>query len=142
MNWRNEWDAIGARIDGVLAAGHFLVQTLQVQSSDTYGVIQHLSSQTVKIVGEIEGFSAHAAGSAPESALEAISTFLTTHQQRIQNTQQITGLEGLRVRLAPLAWLRAEVDYHLRDFTAVARKLSERAFLHLQQTIVADDVAR
>lgn len=46
------------------------------------------------------------------------------------------------MRLAPLAWLRAEVDYHLRDFDAVARRLSERAFLHLQQTIIADDVVR
>jgi len=79
----------------VLAAGHFLVQTLQVQSADTYGVTQHLSSQAVKIVTEIEAFKAHAANSAPASALEAISAFLTTHQHKIQSTQQITGLEGL-----------------------------------------------
>jgi hypothetical protein len=37
-----------------------------------------------------------------------------------------------------LAALRAAVDYHLQDFTALARRTSERAFLHLQRSIVAD----
>ena len=82
-----------------------------------------------------------ARGIAPQKAVEAISTFLDKHRMRM-NDPSLRGVEHLKVSLVPLAWLRAEIDYHLSDFESVAKRLSERAFVHLQQLIVADDVVR
>lgn len=141
MGWRTEWDGLGARIDGLLAAGHFLIQALQVSSEDPYGIAQHLSYQAIDVVAELEAFKGRAEGVAPAKALQAISRFIEVHKKRIDD-KSVAGLGGLKARLTPLAWVRAEVDYHLRDFEAVGRRLSERAFLHLQQSIVADEVVR
>jgi hypothetical protein len=141
MSWRTEWDALGARIDGLMAAGHFLIQALQVNSEDTYAIVQHLSNQAIDTVAELEAFKGRSDRVAPAKAIQAIDRFIETHKTRINDTS-VKGLGGLKARLTPLAWLKAEVDYHLRDFEAVARRLSERAFLHLQQSIVADEVIR
>lgn len=141
MNWRSEWDGLGARIDGLLAAGHFLIQALQVNSDDPYGIAQHLSYQAIDVVDGLEAFRLRSEGLAPAAALRAIDQFIKDHKKRISD-KQIAGLGGLKARLTPLAWVRAEVDYHLRDFEALGRRLSERAFLHLQQSIVADDGVR
>lgn len=141
MNWRTEWDAIGARIDGLLAAGHFLIQALQVNSDDPYAMAQHLSYQAIDVVDGLGAFRLRAEGLAPAAALRAIDEFMNAHKKRISD-KQIAGLGGLKARLTPLAWVRAEVDYHLRDFEALGRRLSERAFLHLQQSIVADEGIR
>ena len=141
MSWRTEWDALGARIEALLAAGHFLVRTLQVSSEDPYGTIKRLSDQAIDVLGELETFQTRSKGGIPDRATEAIRRFLDERKQRI-NDRSAGGLGGLKARLTPLAWIRAEVDYHLKDFEAVGRRLSERAFLHLQQSIVADEVVR
>jgi len=141
MRWRSEWDALGARIDGLLAAGHFLIQALQVNREDPYRMVQHLSDQAIDVVAELEAFRVRSENVAPTKALQAISRFIETHKKRMTD-QSVAGLGGLHARLTPLAWLRAEIDYHLSDFDAVARRLSERAFWHLQQSIVADEVMR
>lgn len=44
----------------------------------------------------------------------------------------------VQARLTLLASLQSELTYHLPDFSAVAKRLSERAFLHLQRSIMAD----
>ncbi len=141
MTWRTEWDALGARVEALLAAGHFLVRTLQVSSEDPYGTIKRLSDQAVDVLGELQAFQERSKGGIPDRATNAIARFLEEHKQLI-NDGSAGGLGGLKARLTPLAWIRAEVDYHLRDFEAVGRRLSERAFLHLQQSIVADDAVR
>src|SRR5206468_402278 len=104
-----------------------------------YGIAQHLSYQAIDAVAELEAFKSRSEGVVPEKALQAIDRFIEAHKKRITD-KSIAGLGGLKARLTPLAWVRAEVDYHLRDFEAVARRLSERALLHLQQSIVADEV--
>jgi hypothetical protein len=45
---------------------------------------------------------------------------------------------NVSTRLILLASLQSELTYHLSDFSAVAKRLSERAFLHLRRSIVAD----
>jgi hypothetical protein len=78
---------------------------------------------------------------APDKALAAIDVFLDTHRMRM-NDPSVKGIEKIKVSLVPLAWLKAEVEYHLSDFESVAVRISERAFIHLQQVIVADEVVR
>lgn len=48
------------------------------------------------------------------------------------------GNRYLHSRLSALVALETELSYHFTDFTARAKRLSERAFAHLQRSIVAD----
>lgn len=141
MNWQVEWKAIAGRISGITAAGDLLVRAFQVSSEDPYKAAVHLSEQAIEIASDLEAFRNRAVGIAPQKAVEAISTFLDKHRMRM-NDPSLHGVERLKVSLVPLAWLRAEIDYYLSDFESVAKRLSERAFVHLQQLIVADDVVR
>jgi hypothetical protein len=141
MSWRDEWAAIASRIQGLLAAGHFFVQTLRVNSEDSYGVATHLSAQARDIASTIDSFLRANRPSLPTSAASSLANFVNTFRPKI-DASDITGLNGLKVRLTGLAWLRAEIDYHLSDFSSQARRRSERGFLHLQQSIVADPAVR
>jgi hypothetical protein len=141
MNWQGEWKAIAGRISGITAAGEFLVRALQVSADDPYQAAVHLAEQAIDIANDLETFRKRVVGIAPQKAVDAIATFLDTHRMRM-NDPSLRGVERLKVSLVPLAWLRAEIDYHLSDFEAVAKRLSERAFVHLQQLIVADEVVR
>lgn len=141
MTWRDEWKAIAARIDGLLDAGRFFVGTLQVSSEDGYGVATHLSNQAQDIIRAILNLSKANEASFPAPALNAIRAFLVRFEKPISDSS-VSGLSGLKLRLTSLSSLRAEVEYHLTDFAAVTRRRSERAFEHLQQSIVADDSIR
>jgi hypothetical protein len=81
----------------MLDAGHFLVQTLQVNSDDPYGMAQHLAYQAISVVKDLETFKKNFDGHIPAPALAAIGAFLATHSQKIENTQ-VAGLGGLKVR--------------------------------------------
>jgi hypothetical protein len=50
--------------------------------------------------------------------------------------------EDVQARLSILESFQAELTYYLSDFSAVAKRLSERAFVHLQRSIVADPTVR
>ena len=37
-NWRSEWEALSARINGLLNAGQFFIRAMGVVSGDSYNV--------------------------------------------------------------------------------------------------------
>jgi hypothetical protein len=141
VTWHDEWAAIASRIEGLLAAGGFFVQTLRVNSEDPYGVATHLGRQAQDLASSIERFATAHTATLPPGALSSLNGFLSSMKPKI-DASDVVGLNGLKVRITSLAWLRAEIDYHLSDFTAQARRRSERAFVHLQQSIVADEAVR
>jgi hypothetical protein len=69
-----------------------------------------------------------------------LETFLDEEAPRIRGVT--TGLNAVQIGLPSLIWLRAAVEYHLRDTEVVAVRLTERAFTHLQSLIVADASVR
>ncbi len=137
MNWRNEWSAIGGRIEGLISSGKFFVQTLRVNSSDPYGVGTHLINQALKIYSEINEFYNRNQFLLPPSAEKALSVFIENIGPKFSGNPA-SGLDGLKLYLTSLSWLKAEFEYFLADFSFQARKRSERAFIRLQQCIVAD----
>jgi hypothetical protein len=48
----------------------------------------------------------------------------------------------LKTLIARLFLLQSELNSHLFDFAVVAKRLSERAFLHLQRSIIVDSVVK
>jgi hypothetical protein len=82
----------------------------------------------------------HGANLSPE-AQGALNRFLGENKDYFKENWR-AGWQGIK-RVAPaVASVRSEVGFHLADFGAAARRLSERAFLHLQRIIVVDDTVR
>ena len=142
MSWRNEWAAIAGRIESLLSAGHFLVRALGISSSDSYNVTdRHLGTQAREITANLRSFLDAHNVAIPQEAATAIRSFLQNYGHAIED-DSVKGLDGLKLRLTSLAAVRSAVEYHLSDLESIAHKRAERAFLHLRQTIVADESTR
>jgi hypothetical protein len=142
MNWRDEWIALAGRIDGLLRAGEFFVLTLRISSEDPYRVADnHLGKQAREIVDGLSSFLDSYRSAIPIGAVGALERFLQRYSAHIKD-ETLQELPGLKLRLTALAALRAEIQYHLSDFEALAIKRAERAFLHLRQSIVVDEELR
>jgi hypothetical protein len=61
-------------------------------------------------------------------------TFFSRTEPMVSGSER----EDVQARLCILVSFQAELTYYLSDFSAVAKRLSERAFLHLQRSIIAD----
>lgn len=109
-----------------------------MNAEDSYGVAdKYLSPEARRVFEEVGAFRDRYSSVLPPGALAAIDRFLSSARS-LMTGSDVTKLVGLKARLAPLAAFRAELAYHLSDRTAHAHRLSERAFRHLQRTIVAD----
>jgi len=79
--------------------------------------------------------------SVPSGAAESLDAALS-RRTSFSSLKAGNAPEFLQVMVTVLASFRAEFEYHLSDASAVAMRLSERAFEHLQRSIVADDEFR
>lgn len=141
MTWSREWDAIEGRIEGIIAAAEFFIRAQAINSDDPYAVGRGmLMPGAQQVFEEIEAFAGRAAG-APDSVLEILRRFVNTNRTLFTDSG-ISPQGGIKARITGLAALAAEVRYHLRDHQAVARSLTERAFLHLQRSVTADPQIR
>jgi hypothetical protein len=133
--WRTEWLALSRRILGLLEAAKFHVSCRN--TNDPYGVAQNkLIPGTQAIFREVKTFRDRHANTLPAEALSALY-FFVSHFNSAPDQAAHADL-SLHYRVTTLVALEAEISYHLTDFTARAKRLSERAFAHLQRSIVAD----
>lgn len=138
MNWVDDARALDQRIRGLVEAGNFFIGTLAINSADAYAVSdRYLSPEARRIFDEVVAFRQRYAGALPSAASDALDRFINAAEP-LMTGGDVKKLEGLKARLAPLAAFRAELAYHLSDREAVVRRLSERAFQHLQRSIIAD----
>lgn len=141
MSWQTEWDAISNRIASTIEAGTFLTRTGQAVGSDYHGVSSVLIQNAKDTYRELIKFQDAYAALLPDRAADQLSRFLQNTRHWFTGSH-LGGWSGLQA-LAPLASFRAEFTHLISATAAVARSLVERAFLHLQRSIVADeDVAR
>jgi hypothetical protein len=78
MNWRSEWTAVAARIDGVVSAADFFVRTLAINSGDSYNVTdKHLGKEAREILTSLRTFlAAHGGAIPPEAAAAWAATII------------------------------------------------------------------
>lgn len=140
MTWRSQWSAISGRISGLHEAGSVLLTTLLINSSDAYGTSNRLSYQVRLVLDELASYLEAYRATLPIAAIDELKAFLDEEAPRIKEVT--TGLNAVQIGLPSLIWLRAAVDYHLRDAEVVAVILTERAFTHLQSLLDADPRVR
>ena len=142
MNWYQEWQALSARIHGPLDAGSFFYSALQNYSSDDMGVRKKiLLANAQKIFESLNNYLKEYQTSFPKQAFESLKRFL--EQPDIKNFNftpdpgQVRG--HVQFALTSLAAFQSEFSYIITDTQAAALRTTERAFAHLQRSIVADD---
>ena len=145
MNWHNEWQALCARIQGLLDAGSFFYSALQHHSSDDLGVRKKILLQNAeKIFASLTNFLDEYRSSLPAEASESLNRFLTAKDIKDFNFKPNSGMVrgSVQFALTSLSAFRSEFSYLIADTQAVARRTTELAFVHLQRGIVADDEIR
>jgi len=139
MSWRTEWKAISDRIEGLLEAGRFFAQLWVGRSSDSYGTAKkELLPHARAIFQDIIKFQSNYISSLPPTAVDSLNRFVQLHNQNF-TSQDIDEIEGLKLLLPCLASFRSEFTFQLSDIQAVAKRITERAFVHLQRSIIADE---
>jgi len=139
--WRSEWSALSRRILGLLEAAKFHVSYIGIVGLDAdTGAGLSLEPVTRTIFEDLRAFRDRYARTLPTGADKALAGFFKESTPTFNGAPDLPGYanRSLHVRLTKLVALEAEVSYHLTDFRARAKRLSERAFAHLQRTIVAD----
>ncbi|MFQ5849850.1 MAG: hypothetical protein ACE5JU_04580 [Candidatus Binatia bacterium] len=138
MAWRVEWKALSDQILGLLEAGQFYLEAKSIRSDDPYRVAdKQLMPQAQEVFRDLTNFNSLYKSALPSKAAWCLQEFLNKFYQHFYQ-EKIDAQAGIQFRLTALASFRSQFSYHLSDLTAVARHLSERAFVHLKRTIVAD----
>lgn len=142
MNWRSEWSGLSARIRGAVEAAEVYFRARGGRSSDEYSTIKHcLLPQTADIYTAVERFARAHHDTFPPSAAECITRFLRTRTD-VFTASNVLPDSAIQFRVTALAAFRTEFDHHIADSAVFARRLSDRAFVHLQRSIVVDDDER
>lgn len=143
MSWQNEWQAIAGHIRGFSASASLFLMS---GGSDTFSVARkQLLPHAKKVYDLIKKFKEDYETILPPYVSECIATLIRERDALFSKTSpMVTGSEreDVQARLCVLDSIQAELAYHLSDFSIIAKRLSERAFLHLQRSIVADSSIR
>lgn len=144
MIWFAEWRALSSRIRGLVQAGAQYAQWLAVKSSDTYGAMNELHSEAQGIFQSLDSFQERLSGFLPPLASEALHRFVNNRRGLFTDNSGNRDMRHERVKamLTMLAAFEGELSFLLAGTEGQIRRRSERAFAHLQRSIVADKATR
>lgn len=141
MGLRDDWKAISARIEGLVQAGHFYLECLRVNSSDTDAVAMRILIPEInEVLSLIKAFRDRYASNLSTAASKYLENFIHIFDTKFEN--KLPDDVKVRGRITALASFRSGLTYHLSDHSAIAKRLTDRAFIHLQRSIVADEAVR
>src|SRR5258706_6229273 len=142
MNWHTEWRAISDRIAGLVEATTVYLRALKVSNSDGYGVRRkHLLPASRHIYASIKRYAETHAAELPASARDVLARFLSDNESLLTN-ESLDNFEAVAAATTTLAGFRSEMQFQLADLQAASLRLVERAFIHLQRQIIADESYR
>jgi hypothetical protein len=143
--WITEWQAISARIAGLVGAGTFFLQT---KENDDFNVSDDLIQNATRVAKKLVAFRAEYADLLPAYVLKCLNNFVAAYdgQFDILPTDKVSpkpnGFSGVTVAITTLESFRIEFNHLLADIDELTRSLAVRALLHLQRSIVADSSIR
>ena len=148
MNWQIEWQALSARIQGILDAGSFFYKALHHSSEDARSVNKKvLLKNAEKIFQNLQEFyGKYYKNGLPRPAVDCLYCFLNQQEfigrENIFNPSRNFESANVQFSLTSFAALRSEFNFIIADTQFIARKITERAFIHLQRCIVVDEEVR
>jgi hypothetical protein len=143
MNWSNEWQALSSRIKGLLDAATFFYLALHHSSEDARSVKKKvLLPEAENIVTSLKAFSERYKLVLPEIATFRLKEFLEKPEFGAKDFFAPTTnyeVANLQFALTSLAAFQAEFNYIIADTQFIMRRITERAFVHLQRCIIVDE---
>jgi hypothetical protein len=103
---------------------------------------RQLIPQTQSIFDALRKFADTHKGSIPPAAAQSLVVLFNKLDTGFPNLKDSDPYIHVHVKVTLLTSFRSEFEYHIADTEAVAKRLSERAFAHLQRSIVADQEVR
>jgi len=143
MPWKQHWEMLYARIDGLIDLGHLYAASGGAQEYHGASNLT-LVPQAKAILPLIQQFHDQYKAVLPASAKEVLERFL--HNERSARNFEpgngVSGLQGAIFLVGLLASFRGELAYHLSDREVAVLRRIDRAFVHLIRSIVADSEVR
>ncbi len=145
--WRAEWAVIAARIEGYLSSTEAFYKSIEKRTADDYGMLRKiLFPEASTIYSLIQNFlSQHGeamSSTAANSIRQFISPFADSFKRDIKAGTIDTNLPILQLQLCVLSSAKSQLNYHMSGTHQQLRLLTDRAFMHLQRCIIADDELR
>ncbi len=134
MSWDSEWRALCGRIDAVVLASQVPI------GEDAYGLVKRFIIPDAKqIIAQASDFANRYKTRAP-----TLSTALARYVEKVPALDQDVGHAENRAALAAglLSCLRGELGQLLADTESALRDRTELAFVHLQRSLIVDDLFR
>lgn len=142
MDWRTDWLALHDRIEGLEQSADLYLRALKVSNEDPYAMRRKVFRPAFhSLVESIEGFRDAYRHALPATAVATLDRFLKDHEALLANTE-LDNFGHTVACVTVLSGFRGELRFQLTDRSAALLRLSERALIHLQRTIVADPEVR
>jgi hypothetical protein len=139
---RETWVALSARIRGLQDASQLAARLLS-SNNDSVGVIIDLGNHASAILSDLIAFKG-SLGREDRFTIEAIERVASKVEPFLVDKNSSTEIRQILIRsaLVMIIALEGEVSYLLRDREEALRHRSERAFIHLNRSIMADSRVR
>ena len=144
MTYLDQWAALASRIKGLTEAGRLHADFLAVTRNDSFGRGKYLRNQCASAFEAIRDFRDRFGPVIPQRAASSIDNFLKANQSlfSINDGNPDWGAEKVSAVLVFLPAFETAISYIISDVQQSIRARSERAFAHLQRSIVADPESR
>ncbi|WP_437808114.1 hypothetical protein [Sorangium sp. So ce1078] len=130
---------MATRIRGLTSAASFLFGTLHGIEGDLHDSgDRFLIANAMGILEYLKEYRSAHATQLPPTAIAALDRFLA-QSKSIFDSFPPKGLAGVQGTVTALTSFELEFTHLIRDHDSVARRLTERALVHLQRSIIVDD---
>lgn len=138
MSWQEEWRAISTRIEALLEASRVFFLSVPVEGSDYHGVSNvAFIPNAKKLYNRIKNFAEIYSSQLPKDTLESTNDLIKNFKP-----DSFSGIQGVQGAVLLLSEFRSEFELSISGNVEHAKRLAERAFIHLQRSIVADPEVR
>ncbi|MBS0471116.1 MAG: hypothetical protein JSR60_08600 [Proteobacteria bacterium] len=139
MNWIERWNSLSARIEGLLGAVNFIVQTMGIQHTFAPETKHALLSEVDALLIEMRKLHEDEGNNMPKPAAQALAEFVANPiGLRNNGGQEAVALQGL----SPIFVFRSRYSYLIRDSEIEGRNATELAFEHLNRVIAVNEEVR
>jgi hypothetical protein len=143
MSWQREWGAIEESIFCLTNISRDYVSALGVKNSDPLGAAKNvILPMASEVTRRILVLGQRYRSQLPAPALKRIEELNALPIQSNNFTSAQTDPSGVALYSSALQRFRSDFNYLTSDLEGVAVRLTARAFLHLQRSMVADDSVR
>jgi len=117
---------------------------IHLGNRDSYGRWKHLRDHCSRVVATLATFQSRYSETLPSGAREALAALLTSASELLRDSTGTAELQEERAQkvLLMLVAFEAEMSFLILDAEEVIRSRSDRAFEHLQRSIVVDVALR